>query len=49
MSKGVISGSFGLCLGVSALNSTGASTCKTLAHDLYCFDHFVPLLTTSYA
>jgi hypothetical protein len=42
-------GSFGLFLGVSASNSTGASQFCSLAHDLYCFDHFVPLLSTSYA
>jgi len=24
-------------------------TVSSLAHDLYCFDHFVPLLSTSYA
>jgi len=39
----------GLCLGVSVLKSTGASHRLILAHDLYSFDHFLPLLPTSYA
>jgi hypothetical protein len=47
--KAVISGSFGLFFRVSALNSTGASIKFTAAHDLYCLDHFLPLLPTSYA
>jgi hypothetical protein len=42
-------GSLGLFLGVSASNSTGASRFSSLAHDLYDLDHFVPLLSTSYA
>jgi hypothetical protein len=47
--KSVKSGSFGLFCGVSVLSSTGASICVTAAHDLYRLDHFLPLLTTSYA
>jgi hypothetical protein len=42
-------GSFGLFVGVPASNSTGASQFSNLAHDLYCHDHFIPLLSTSYA
>jgi hypothetical protein len=45
----VISGSFGLFLGLSVIDSTGASIFLSLAHDHYCLDHFLPLLTTSYA
>jgi hypothetical protein len=45
----VDSGSLGLFMGVSASNSTGASQFSSLAHDLYCHDHFLPLLSTSYA
>src|SRR5947208_9589695 len=43
----VVSGFSGLVLGVSALNSTGASG-LTSAHNLYSLDHFLPLLPTSY-
>jgi len=45
----VISGSFGLFFRVSVVISTGASKVITAAHDLYCLDHFVPLLPTYYA
>ncbi len=41
--------SFGLFSGVSVSNPTGASRFITAAHDLYRANHFVPLLSTSYA
>ena len=46
---GVNLGSFGLFSRVSVLNSTGASYRSTSAHDLYLFDHLLPLFPTSYA
>jgi len=45
----VTDGSLGLFFGVSVSNPTGASSLITAAHELYCYDHFRPLLTTSYA
>jgi hypothetical protein len=36
-------------LGMSVLDSTGSSVLFTCAHDHYRDDHFVPLLSTSYA
>jgi hypothetical protein len=45
----VVFGSFGLILGVSVFKSTGASQLVTAAHHRYCIDHFLPLLSTSYA
>jgi len=45
----VNSGLFGLFFGLSVMNSTAASVLVSVAHDLYCLDHFLPLLSTSYA
>ncbi len=45
----VVFGWSGLFFGVSAANSTGASRYLIAAHDLYRIDHFLPLLSTSYA
>jgi hypothetical protein len=45
----VVSGLFGLFVGLSAFSSTGASNLVSVAHDLYYHNHFLPLLTTSYA
>jgi sugar (pentulose or hexulose) kinase len=42
----VVLGSYGLVLGVSALNSTGPPALISFAHDLYRTLHFVPLLST---
>jgi hypothetical protein len=44
-----VSISFELFLGISAMKSTGAPILFTATHDLYCLNHFLPLLTTSYA
>jgi hypothetical protein len=44
-----LAGPFGLFFRVSVLSSTGASVSNQFAHDLYCLNHFLPLLTTSYA
>ena len=49
MKMAVVSGLLGLFFGVSASNSTGASRLLTAAHDLTSADHFLPLLSTSYA
>jgi len=43
------SGSFGLFLGESAANFNGASRFTTPAHRHNRLDHFLPLLSTSYA
>jgi hypothetical protein len=45
----ICSGSLGLFFGVSVTIPTGASIGSTAAHDHYRVNHFVPLLTTSYA
>ena len=47
--KQVESGSFGLVIGVSASETTGASKVKNSWPELYRLFHFQPLLTTSYA
>jgi hypothetical protein len=39
----------GLFSGVSVSKSTGASRFVPAAHERYFLDHFVPLLSTSYA
>jgi len=44
-----VSVSFGPFLGISAMKSTGAPILFTTTHDIYCADHFLPLLSTSYA
>ena len=45
----VVSGPLGLFFGESVSKSTGASLDSSLTHCRYYNDHFVPLLSTSYA